>query len=71
MEKCAPCLKGPSGIEGHDDLFTHTMNARQMQFRCRSCGTFWVRQYSGAGSFAWTPPRGEHPGMDVPGRRTA
>ena len=71
MPHCAPCNAGPSGIEGHGELFTYSMDARQMQFRCQACGNFWVRRYSGAGAFEWTKRAGEPPGMDIPGRLSA
>ena len=68
MEKCANCRRGPSGIEGHERLFSHTMNSQRMRFRCADCGAFWVRDYGEPGEFSWSAPGDEHPGMDVPGR---
>ena len=44
------------------------MNSELMQFKCRECGSLWVRRYGDNGTFTWAPPVGEHPGMDVPGR---
>ncbi len=67
-EKCAHCRRGPAGIEGHERLFSHTMTSDRMQFKCRECGSIWVRRHADNGGYAWTAPRGEHPGMDVPGR---
>ena len=68
MGKCAHCGKGPSGIEGHERLFSHTFTGEQMRFKCRECGCIWVRRYGANRTFMWAMPAGEHPGMDVPGR---
>ena len=65
---CAPCGRGPTGIAGHDALFSHNMGATHMHFRCRDCGSVWVRRYGAEGDFLWGPSGGEHPGMDTPGR---
>lgn len=67
-EKCADCKRGPAGIEGHERLFSHTMNSVLMQFKCRECGSLWVRRYGDNGTFVWAAPLGEHAGSDVPGR---
>ncbi len=68
LEKCANCRQGPSGIEGHERLFSHTMTGDLMQFKCRACGCIWSRRYGAKGTFVWTMPAGEHPGMETPGR---
>lgn len=44
------------------------MNSELMQFKCRECGSLWIRRYGDNGIFTWAAPVGEHPGMDVPGR---
>ena len=68
-EKCAHCRRGPSGIAGHERLFSHTMGGNQMQFKCRECAGIWVRRQGADGKFTWSlPAAGEHPGADVPGR---
>ena len=67
MESCAGCTSGPAGIAGHDQLFSHTMTAGEMQFRCRSCGESWVRRYRSDGSYAWESID-RTSGPDVPGR---
>ena len=71
MAQCAKCRAGPAGIEGHESLFTHTMDARQMQFKCQACGAFWIRRYGGGGAFEWTHAADAHTGMDIPGRHSA
>jgi hypothetical protein len=68
VEMCPDCRQGPSGIQGHDSLFSHTMSAERMQFICRTCTAIWVRHYGSEGTFVWAPPAGERPGMDTPGR---
>ena len=52
MTACEKCRRGPRGVEGHLDLFIHTLSSREMQFRCRTCASIWVRQHSDP-SFAW------------------
>ena len=52
MIGCVQCRRGPKGVEGHFDLFIHTMGPREMQFRCRTCAAIWVRRGSEA-CFAW------------------
>lgn len=69
MPKCAHCEHGPSGGDGHPDLFTFSMGGDQIQFRCRTCGHMWMRRYGKDGAFTWGEPSGP-PGMDLPGRRT-
>ena len=66
--KCSDCMRGPSGIAGHERLFSHTMGGDQMHFKCKECDRRWVRRYAENGSFSWAESKGEHPGMDVPGR---
>ncbi|HET7729146.1 MAG TPA: hypothetical protein VFK48_03850 [Usitatibacter sp.] len=67
-QKCPDCRRGPSGIAGHDRLFSHTMARDHMHFKCRECETSWIRRYRDDGGFSWAPAAGERPGMDVPGR---
>ena len=63
---CRNCEAGPSGIIGHEQLFSHIMSAREMHFTCRDCGDSWSRR-SNPGGYAWE--RIERPtGLDVPGR---
>lgn len=66
---CASCIRGPVGIAGHEDLFSHTMDASQIQFKCRACGHVWTRLYKGAGVLEWAEPSGRSPGPALPGRR--
>ena len=68
MVKCANCERGPSGVEGHERLFSQTFDMAQMRFKCRECNTAWVRLYGPNGTYSWAIPAGGHPGMDVPGR---
>ena len=69
METCPDCRRGPSGIEGHEQLFSQTMTMDQMHFKCRACGRLWVRRYAANGTYTWSAPvAGERMGMDVPGR---
>ena len=68
MAKCADCERGPSGIEGHERLFSQTFDQAQMRFKCRECNCVWVRRYGENATYAWSLPVGGHPGMDVPGR---
>lgn len=66
-ESCSDCEAGPSGIVGHDRLYSHTMTGKEMQFACRACGRFWARSLAGSEPHAWrevNAPSGE----DVPGR---
>jgi hypothetical protein len=66
--KCLKCASGPDGIEGHDDLFSISLNTRMIQFRCQGCGSFWERQYAGEGRFSWAAPGSDHPGVQLPSR---
>jgi hypothetical protein len=68
VSKCADCTKGPSGIAGHERLFSQSFGAEAMRFKCKACNFVWVRRTGSNGSFSWGLPAGEHPGMDVPGR---
>lgn len=68
LTPCTPCARGPRGIAGHDELFSQTMSGTHMHFRCRQCGSAWVRRQGSDGAFAWTAPAGELKGMDTPGR---
>ena len=71
MQTCDQCREGPSGIEGHEDLFVQTMAGSQLRFRCRACGALWVRHYAGEGGFSWLASQpGEKSGIDCPGHRT-
>ena len=66
-EPCAECILGPSGIAGHDLLFSHTMSAIAMHFKCRGCQRAWARTRLADGDYRWstiTSPSG----ADVPGR---
>lgn len=36
-------MLGPQGIAGHAHLFVSRMGSRHMAFRCRVCGTTWIR----------------------------
>jgi hypothetical protein len=64
--KCLKCASGPAGIEGHDDLFSISLNTKLIQFRCQSCGAFWDRQYAGDGRFSWGVRGSDHPGVPLP-----
>lgn len=67
MSKCPSCAARPSGIEGHQDLFTHRMAGSQMQFKCRACSLLWTRKVKGDGGFEWIMSPGEFFGTDTPG----
>ena len=64
---CPDCRRGPTGIAGHDALFSQTMGSDEMQFRCRTCQQAWARKHPGTHSYHWAPI-GKLAGMDVPGR---
>ncbi len=51
---CAACTKGPSGIDGHQDLLVQMMGNAVMTFKCRSCAAVWSRSYRGEGELVWT-----------------
>ena len=67
--KCTNCSLGPSGIEGHGDLFTQSITRGLVHFRCRACSCAWYRHYTGNGGFLWAMPAGEFQGMNLPGIR--
>lgn len=67
LRACTLCEQGPSGIAGHDELFSQAMGSTHMLFRCRQCGTAWVRRQDKNG-FSWAAPAGEPKVMDTPGR---
>jgi Zn finger protein HypA/HybF involved in hydrogenase expression len=64
---CSECKRGPSGIAGHDALFSQTMSAEEMHFRCKSCQQAWARKQRAADSYSWVPIC-KVAGSDVPGR---
>ena len=68
LRPCSLCERGPHGIAGHDELFSQTMGSTHMLFRCRQCGSAWVRRQGANGAYSWTAPAGEPKGMDTPGR---
>jgi hypothetical protein len=68
MAKCSNCGKGPTGIAGHERLFSQTFGGDLMRFKCQECQCVWVRKSAPGGTFDWSLPKGEHPRMDVPGR---
>ena len=68
MPDCPDCDAGPVGIAGHDRLFSETMGAARMHFRCRACDLIWVR-YNGEGDgFVWSRTEGKLVDADTPGR---
>jgi hypothetical protein len=65
-DACADCERGPVGIAGHDSLFSYSMGASEMYFKCRACGSSWLRRPRDS-SYSWQSV--ERPvGADVPGR---
>jgi hypothetical protein len=66
MSKCQACTREPIGAEGHIDLFVLKMRGSQMQFRCRTCSTLWVRT-TGDPSYRWHPSSEELDAPTVPG----
>jgi len=68
MPDCMACASGPSGIAGHENLFSETMGATRMHFRCRACKRLWVRHYRDGGDFLWRPSEGKLHDADTPGR---
>jgi hypothetical protein len=56
---CSYCQSPPRGIEGHDALFIVDIRSAPNYhtgtpvFRCSVCGSLWMREYSGGGSFDW------------------
>ena len=67
MTACRDCASQPAGIAGHDNLFSQTMGWASMHFRCRTCGTVWIRTQEPDESYRWNPAAG-CAGMDTPGR---
>ncbi len=66
-EPCLPCAAGPSGILGHDQLYSHTMGSEEMHFLCRTCGRAWSRKGAVGGPFDWGVI-GSPSGAGTPGR---
>jgi len=64
MAKCKSCIEGPGDIEGHADMFVTTLSGGPMQFRCRACGTLWMR--SGTKDPQWTEALGNEAGAMLP-----
>jgi len=64
---CPDCTRGPSGIAGHDALFSQTMTSDAMHFRCKACQQAWARQQRAPSGYSWMPI-GKLAGADVPGR---
>ena len=66
---CPDCRRGPSGIAGHDALYSQTMSPDEMQFRCRACQQAWARRHSDSDFdlYCWAPIS-KFAGADVPGR---
>jgi hypothetical protein len=52
--KCKACDSLPSGIIGHRDLFSESLNSRSVVFSCGHCGARWVRAYAAEGAYSWT-----------------
>jgi len=50
---CGPCLAGPAGIEGHDDLRVRALGSASMRFKCRRCSVLWSRAKKTSGAFVW------------------
>jgi hypothetical protein len=65
MSKCQRCKDGPRGPEGHQDLYVNKMSGGPMQFRCRACGSLWMRRQSG-GHLEWADAVGDEAGATVP-----
>jgi hypothetical protein len=64
---CRDCMRGPSGIAGHDALFSQTMSPDEMHFRCRACQQAWARRHEAANSYYWARIA-RVAGTDTPGR---
>ena len=52
--KCKACNSLPSGIIGHRDLFSESLNSRSVVFSCSHRGARWVRAYAAEGAYSWT-----------------
>jgi hypothetical protein len=63
---CERCNAKPSGISGHDDLYTKSFVAgSNVVMECRACGALWHRRAAKDGSFSWAETEGAH-GSTVP-----
>jgi len=67
LATCPDCKRGPTGIAGHDALFSQTMSPEEMQFRCKACQQAWARKLRSTNSYAWAPIA-KLAGADTPGR---
>ena len=65
MTKCKTCVEGPRGLEGHAELFVHKMSGGPMQFKCRTCGSLWMRRQNGI-HVEWSDAVGNEAGATVP-----
>jgi hypothetical protein len=52
--KCKACDALPSGILGHRQLFSESLDSRSVVFSCGHCGSRWVRAYAAEGAYAWS-----------------
>ena len=64
-EACEDCNLGPTGVAGHDRLYSHTMSPTEMHFSCRACGRYWARPHESP--YTWKAIKSPT-GADVPGR---
>jgi hypothetical protein len=55
MQACEKCAAGPTGAEGHENLFTYSFAGPQVGMKCRVCGSMWLRKYEDGSTFSWTP----------------
>jgi hypothetical protein len=63
---CERCKAGPSGISGHDDLYTKSFVAgSNVVLQCRTCGALWHRTAIKDGAFTWAVTQAGH-GSTVP-----
>ena len=52
------------------DLFAARLEARNMHFRCNTCGSLWQRETNPLGNFSWREAEGvKLSGLDLPGYR--
>jgi hypothetical protein len=51
---CSHCEKGPANANGHDSLFAESFHGSHLVLKCRECGSFWIRETSGDGTFQWS-----------------
>ena len=70
MAKCAACAAGPSGGEGHQNLFVLKLSGHEVQFICRACSTLWVRKRTG-GDDQWRETARELAAVTIPGAMLA